>query len=810
MVFSLILHVAVFYGLLACAQTTLQIPFVPLAVKTPYLNAWYSNSDSTISPAVNWPQFFTNDKILGWAGIVRVDGKAYQWLGSPLGLSGNKTKTVMSTITPTKSIFRIEAGPVQFNATFFSPIEPSDYVRQSIPFTYLYIDGFSVTDSSSHNVQVYSDITAEWAARDITTLVKWDAYQDDTMIYHHVTRQEPDPLDDDKDFAEDSDVYYATLKRSGFTFRAGSSVMCRKIFVQNGTLDDKQDTNYRAINADDWPAFSYAVDLGTMTSGSQPDPVLWAIGLVRDPLLSYPSIPRSQTGFYWLTYSNITNVVSAFLGDFQGARDRSSSFDNKIMSAASQISSEYADILSIVTRQIFASMDFTVTRAQNGALDPTPRIFMKDMGVSTRTNPVDVLYGALPAFLYFNATLVRDLLEPLLELQTSSPYAAPDLGSTYPTVFANTSDTHTLAIDATGSMLVIAYAHALKSGDGSLISRYYSTLQRWADFLLTNAMNAPQDTITMDGLPGVKSTNLALKSILGIYSMAKINEAVGSSNTSFMTLTQQAQFYLQENGALSGLSLDSTLPDIIYPHWSLLTAATIPDTLNTVRNQLIHQVHQRAYNNTKPWTLPKTYSADTGNLVSSSGSASAIFGASYGLLALSLPNHDIQAEQVGSNSGKSKQSRVNTIVEGVIGGVACLVLILFGLSFWRRHRKSKQAKAYRERQYTRPRPFASTTGSSPGTVQNGISSPRTRQQLSSPSPTISSFEPLRYLALPSMSKHREAPGHHPMPSASAVSDLTNTNSASATGTEELRVEVAQLRQELESMRRLTDLPPGYA
>jgi hypothetical protein len=51
--------------------------------------------------------------------MVRVDGQAYQWMGAGYPFS----TTVMSTITPTQTVFRIEAGPVQFNATFLSPIE---------------------------------------------------------------------------------------------------------------------------------------------------------------------------------------------------------------------------------------------------------------------------------------------------------------------------------------------------------------------------------------------------------------------------------------------------------------------------------------------------------------------------------------------------------------------------------------------------------------------------------------------------------------------------------------------------------------
>lgn len=52
--------------------------------------------------------------------MIRVDSQPYQWMGN----SGfNLTRTVTSKLTPSKSIFRIEAGPIQFNVTFLSPIE---------------------------------------------------------------------------------------------------------------------------------------------------------------------------------------------------------------------------------------------------------------------------------------------------------------------------------------------------------------------------------------------------------------------------------------------------------------------------------------------------------------------------------------------------------------------------------------------------------------------------------------------------------------------------------------------------------------
>jgi hypothetical protein len=52
--------------------------------------------------------------------MIRVDNQPFQWMGN----SGfNFTKTLSSYITPTKSVFTIQAGPMMFNVTFLSTIE---------------------------------------------------------------------------------------------------------------------------------------------------------------------------------------------------------------------------------------------------------------------------------------------------------------------------------------------------------------------------------------------------------------------------------------------------------------------------------------------------------------------------------------------------------------------------------------------------------------------------------------------------------------------------------------------------------------
>lgn len=53
----------------------------------------------------------------------------------------------------------MSAGAVTMNITFLSPIFPTDLKRQSLPFSYVDVS-VSSSDSSPHEVQLYTDVTA--------------------------------------------------------------------------------------------------------------------------------------------------------------------------------------------------------------------------------------------------------------------------------------------------------------------------------------------------------------------------------------------------------------------------------------------------------------------------------------------------------------------------------------------------------------------------------------------------------------------------------------------------------------------------
>ena len=115
--------------------------------------------------------------------FVRVDNTTYSIVGLAHypnstegdGVSANITNRVIS---PTRIITVATAGPMQVNLTFLNPVEvrfqpsihpvwlllmshlkPGDWVKQSIPFSYISLSAASL-DNAAHSIQVFSDISS--------------------------------------------------------------------------------------------------------------------------------------------------------------------------------------------------------------------------------------------------------------------------------------------------------------------------------------------------------------------------------------------------------------------------------------------------------------------------------------------------------------------------------------------------------------------------------------------------------------------------------------------------------------------------
>ena len=107
-------------------------------------------------------------------------------------------------------------------------MQPDDWVKQSLPFSYLTIQVTS-TDGQTHDVQVYSDITAsrkssiffvipivsdrvaslEWLSSNATSPARWSSKVTGSSVFHEMELENPQANVQVNERSQDGKVYFA-------------------------------------------------------------------------------------------------------------------------------------------------------------------------------------------------------------------------------------------------------------------------------------------------------------------------------------------------------------------------------------------------------------------------------------------------------------------------------------------------------------------------------------------------------------------------------------------------------------------------
>ncbi|KZT71472.1 DUF1793-domain-containing protein [Daedalea quercina L-15889] len=538
-----IIAVSLFSTSARCAINWTATPFnppsVPLAIRSPYLSAWLPQwADTGGSLSGNWPRFWQGDT-LGWAGFVNVDGESYNFLGAPSVPNTGFNTAVQHALqwTSTQSMFNMTAGPVNLTVTFLSPIEPSNLINQSVPFSYMSVQAVS-NDGDGHSVQVYSDISAEWVSGTDSSLVNWTtAAQGDTVI-HKVQLQQQTLFDDSGDRIQQGAAYYATGDSANMTFQTGQDVVVRGQFINHGVLLNTQDTDFRAIS-DDWPVFAFAHDLGTVPASGESDIVVFSVGHARDPVINYTlGLGRSQQRhpYFLCQYPTVEDAIQAFAGDYTNALTRANALDAQIHDDASAISSNYSAIVALVLRQTFGAIEFSISTGSDGQYnDSDVTVFLKEISSDGDTSTTDVIFPAWPTFLYTNPLIGKQLLLPLFEYQATGEYpnktAAHDLGHYPQAPGYPLGNDESMPIEECGNMLIMTLSYTQRTNDTSLVTSYYGLLDQWAQYLVANTL-IPGDQLSTNDIAGplANQTNLAIKGIIGIQAMSEMAALAGNTS----------------------------------------------------------------------------------------------------------------------------------------------------------------------------------------------------------------------------------------------------------------------------------------
>ncbi|KAH9026764.1 hypothetical protein EDB85DRAFT_1868788 [Lactarius pseudohatsudake] len=514
------------------AQQTFYPAAIPLFVRSPYLNCWGYLSDEPSNPRISQTTTFsqlTALQVLNLVVLVRVDNITYLFLGnaSTVNTTVNLTNVVVS---PTQTKITADAGPMQINLTFLNPIEPGDWVKQSIPFSYMSFTAESL-DGTAHAMQVYSDINLGGRSSGVTKL-----------DYDHSTVGGMAINGGHFDYAIRPQPEWGTLNfgmQSGangygdITTNVSQVLASRDLFRLNGVLGNVDQGYDKAQDYQDSTVFAISRDLGIIRATQ--DPVISAIGYRVNLVINYTDLSgatQQRKLLYEDKYGGKGDILADFISDFANASSRAQELDLKILQHASPISGPLGDLVSLATAQVYGSFHLTYGIDADGDFNKSDVMaFMRNMGGSNtnRVNAVETLYSAFPAFMYIDPGLGRLFLEPLFRLQASqiytNRYAAADIGTNYPDVTL-TNSAHNQGVEHSGNMLIMTYAHARASGDSSLINRYYDTvLISWANYL-SDATLLVRDQSSADGLSADNQTNLAIKGIIAIEAMSKMSSIV--------------------------------------------------------------------------------------------------------------------------------------------------------------------------------------------------------------------------------------------------------------------------------------------
>ncbi|KAJ5540331.1 hypothetical protein N7513_008663 [Penicillium frequentans] len=486
----------------AITYTPLKPPSYPLAVRSPYLSAWIPGNEVESLPSYN-AQFWAGNDLV-WSVIARVDDTTYNLFGVASPNDGTTSGTVTAaTYTSTHSTFTVTAGSRSFTLDFFSPVSPKNYLRQSLPFSYLTVT-LAAGDSSS--VQIYSDISGSWTGQSTDSSWSYSTNGSTGVFQIEAVGQAT--------YSENSDgqalwgsAVYATRPSGSSTLstQAGPRVTVRKQFISDGTLTD----TYA-----DWTSgavVGFAHDLGTTADESA---VTFAIGHVREASINF--LGAAQTGYYRATYPDTVDAVSYFLDDYDAANTESTQFDDLISSTgSSSFGSNYSDVLALSVRQVYGGIEVTIP---NESLDTSEtRAFIKEISSDGNINTVDVIYATFPIFYVLSPDYIKLLLTPVFEYMATDAYSRELRSARYWGVIS----------ECDGSSVFRRKA----GGDTDLYDTYSSQIKTYATYLYNNGLYPAAQLSLNDALGDLANqTNLAVKAAVALTTYGKL-----ASDTTYVT-----------------------------------------------------------------------------------------------------------------------------------------------------------------------------------------------------------------------------------------------------------------------------------
>jgi len=471
-------------------------PAVPLVTNDPYMSVW-SFSDHLYD---SWPVHWTGrDQVM--AGMIRVDGKAYRFMG-PGSVCEQAARQVELSVMPTQTTYRFAAGGVELKLVFITPMLPEHFKWLTCPITFLNFEVKS-TDGKEHRTALYFDATAEWAVNQANQQVIWERKNKPVggltwLTFGSVAQPILERAGDDVRI--DWGYFYVGLPNDTATRSViGSANKARSSFAASGELPKKDDTNKPRPANQNWPVIACTMDLGAVKENSKNRMLV----LAYDDIYSIEYMHEKLRPWWFKEYGSFDKMLADCVGNFDTIQRKCTAFDRSLMADARNIGGEkYARLVNVSYRHTMASGKAVV------GPDGTPWYFNKESFSNGCIATVDVSYPASPFFALFCPTLLRGMVVPIVDYAESGKwpfeFAPHDIG-TYPKgngqVYGKMKLERQMPVEECGNMILMTAALARATGTADFARQHWKILTQWAEYLLKKGLD-PENQLCTDDFTG--------------------------------------------------------------------------------------------------------------------------------------------------------------------------------------------------------------------------------------------------------------------------------------------------------------------
>jgi hypothetical protein len=516
-----------FVSLLVAPPITAELrpPSTPLIVHDPYFSVWSATDNLTDSDSTHWtgaPQ--------PMAGLVRVDGKTYRFMGrEPSNLP--PMKQVSKSVTPTRTIYEFETGAIHLTLTFFTPALAQDLQALALPVTYISFDARSA-DSAKHSVAVYLDCSSLLSVNTSYEPVVWSRAKvgDIELLGVGSSEQRVLAASGDNVRINWGHFYLAAPDALDERLATVDAREARTKFAKSGVLPDSDVLDMPATPSQGAAVLASTVALGSVGA----DVVSRHLLVTYDDQFSIEYLHRRLRPYWRKDGTDFAGMLRKAAQEYEPLLQLSIAFDEQLTADLEAAGGrEYAELSVLSYRQAIGAHKLVADA------DGTPLFFSKENFSNGCIDTVDVFYPSAPMFLLLNPKLLEGQLKPILDYASLPrwrwPFAPHDLG-TYPLANGQVygggerTEEDQMPVEETGNMLILSLAIARAEGNVNLARSYWPLLTKWADYLRQKGLD-PENQLSTDDFAGhlAHNSNLSIKAIEALASYAELAKLIGDS-----------------------------------------------------------------------------------------------------------------------------------------------------------------------------------------------------------------------------------------------------------------------------------------